>query len=248
MTNVEDAKMVARVQALLAKAESTDFPHEAEALFAKAQELMTRHLIDDTLARARTSTDKPELRRLTMVAPYASAKFTLISAVGRANDVQVVGSANNVVTLFGYRIRPRRGRIAVCVAGGAGFPRNVPAPAKKWPCTAYARFRHSFLIAFAYQVEQRLQEAKQRTEAERRTRKPPVRSCRCSMPNATRSRNSPTRRFRTCSASVVSLSHAGGYHAGRDAAERADLGGTGRLDGASGRSLAALALPRIGDA
>ena len=38
--------LLERVRALLAKAESTSFPEEADALTAKAQELMARHAID----------------------------------------------------------------------------------------------------------------------------------------------------------------------------------------------------------
>ena len=101
--NDVNEKILGRVQALLAKAESTEFPEEAEALFAKAQELITRHSIDEVLARTRSSSDKPELRRLQMEAPYASAKFTLISAVGRANDITVVGNQNYLVTMIGFR-------------------------------------------------------------------------------------------------------------------------------------------------
>lgn len=44
-----DPKVIERVRALLAKAESTSFPEEAEAFTAKAQELITRHAIDRTL-------------------------------------------------------------------------------------------------------------------------------------------------------------------------------------------------------
>src|SRR3546814_17251954 len=41
-----------RVQAMLAQAESTQFPAEAEALLAKAQELLSRHAIDEEVGRA----------------------------------------------------------------------------------------------------------------------------------------------------------------------------------------------------
>ncbi len=41
-----DPKVLARVRGLLAKAESTEFGEEAEALSAKAQELMTRHALE----------------------------------------------------------------------------------------------------------------------------------------------------------------------------------------------------------
>ncbi|MFD0330099.1 DUF2786 domain-containing protein [Streptacidiphilus monticola] len=49
-----EPKMLGRIRALLAKAESTDFPEEAEALSAKAQELMARHSIDAALLSARS--------------------------------------------------------------------------------------------------------------------------------------------------------------------------------------------------
>ena len=41
-----DPRVLARVRGLLAKAESTSFPEEAEALSAKAQELMARHALE----------------------------------------------------------------------------------------------------------------------------------------------------------------------------------------------------------
>ncbi|RMB71755.1 DUF2786 domain-containing protein [Rhodococcus sp. SBT000017] len=44
-----DSKMLGRIRGLLAKAESTQFPAEAEALSAKAQDLMTRYAIDSAL-------------------------------------------------------------------------------------------------------------------------------------------------------------------------------------------------------
>ena len=44
-----DHRVLTRVRALLRKAESTDFPAEAEALTAKAQELIARHAVDALL-------------------------------------------------------------------------------------------------------------------------------------------------------------------------------------------------------
>ena len=43
---VGEPKMLARIRALLAKAEATTFVEEADAFTAKAQELMARHAID----------------------------------------------------------------------------------------------------------------------------------------------------------------------------------------------------------
>jgi len=51
LSAVDDA-VLAKVRALLAKAESTTFTHEADALTAKAQELIARHSIDEAMARS----------------------------------------------------------------------------------------------------------------------------------------------------------------------------------------------------
>ena len=42
-------ELAAKVRALLAKAESTTFEAEAEALFAKAHQLMVRNAIDEAV-------------------------------------------------------------------------------------------------------------------------------------------------------------------------------------------------------
>ncbi|SCF93886.1 Protein of unknown function, partial [Streptomyces sp. Ncost-T6T-2b] len=56
----DEPRMLTRIRALLAKAEATGFPEEAEALTTKAQELMARHTIDEALLAARTqSRDDP---------------------------------------------------------------------------------------------------------------------------------------------------------------------------------------------
>jgi len=57
---MDSAKALRLVQGLLAKAESTHSPHEADALVAKAQALMLEHSIDEMQARQRGETgEKP---------------------------------------------------------------------------------------------------------------------------------------------------------------------------------------------
>lgn len=50
-----DPKILDRVRALVAKAESTDFPEEAAAFTAKAQELITRHAVTPTTSMPSSS-------------------------------------------------------------------------------------------------------------------------------------------------------------------------------------------------
>ena len=86
-----DEKMLARVRALLAKAEATEYPDEAEALSAKAQALMVRHSLTEAVAdhaRGRTSTAAG--RRIWIDNPYVGAKVALVQAVAQANRCPAV--------------------------------------------------------------------------------------------------------------------------------------------------------------
>lgn len=92
-----DQRMLQRVRALLAKAESTEFPEEAEALTARAQELMARHSIDEALlasAAARRSgqsgTGDASGRRLFIDNPYEAAKAVLLDVIAKANRCRAI--------------------------------------------------------------------------------------------------------------------------------------------------------------
>lgn len=82
--------MLERIRKLLAKAESTTFEEEAEALTAKAQALMTRHAIDEALIHRTASAAGPRMMRVPIDAPYADAKSVLLATVASANRCQSV--------------------------------------------------------------------------------------------------------------------------------------------------------------
>ncbi|WP_051827648.1 DUF2786 domain-containing protein [Streptomyces bicolor] len=87
-----ESRMLTRVRALLAKAEATGFPEEAEALSAKAQELMARHSIDEALVSTREHApkDAPGACRIGVEPPYEQAKAVLLDAVATANHCRAV--------------------------------------------------------------------------------------------------------------------------------------------------------------
>ncbi|MET8246718.1 DUF2786 domain-containing protein [Streptomyces sp. NPDC005202] len=86
-----DSRLLTRIRALLAKAEATGYPEEAEALSAKAQELMARHSIDEALLAARApSADAPGACRIGVEPPYEQAKAVLLDAVATANHCRAV--------------------------------------------------------------------------------------------------------------------------------------------------------------
>ena len=88
-----DQRMLGRIRALLAKAESTEFAAEAEALSGRAQELMARYSIDHALLAAQAgSSGLPGGRRIPVDSPYEEAKATLLNTVADANRCRAVWS------------------------------------------------------------------------------------------------------------------------------------------------------------
>ena len=126
-----DERVLRRIRGLLAKAESTEFPEEAESLTGKAQELMTRHAVDAALlARTARPADGVATRRVHVADPYVRAKMQLLAAVAEANDVRLVWYQRWASPTWSAAGRPRRGGAAVHVAaatGGAGAGRRGTA-------------------------------------------------------------------------------------------------------------------------
>jgi hypothetical protein len=164
-----DARVLARVRALLAKAESTDYPEEAEALSAKAQELMGRHALEQAVvAGPGDATPRAAARRLWLDPPYASAKSNLVHQVAAANRCRAVSlAALDMVTVVGHAadlatvellvtsLLVQAGR-AMLVADGA-VPRSRTRS-----------FRHAFLLAYATRIGERLTAASHEAQAHAR--------------------------------------------------------------------------------
>ncbi|MGA4963382.1 DUF2786 domain-containing protein [Streptomyces pseudogriseolus] len=99
-----ESRMLGRIRALLAKAEATGFPEEAQALSAKAQELMARHSVDEALLAARTpAAEGPDAVRIGVEPPYEQAKAVLLDAVASANHCRAVwNEAFGFSTVVGF--------------------------------------------------------------------------------------------------------------------------------------------------
>ncbi|HEX2297607.1 MAG TPA: DUF2786 domain-containing protein, partial [Pseudonocardiaceae bacterium] len=99
-----DQKVLAKVRGLLAKAESTTFPDEAEALSTKAQELMTRYALERVAVQSEDgpAPQQGSARRLWLDNPYVAAKALLVDAVADANRCRAVLSEKlGFVTVLG---------------------------------------------------------------------------------------------------------------------------------------------------
>ncbi|MDT0479718.1 DUF2786 domain-containing protein [Streptomyces doebereineriae] len=158
-----DARMLGRIRALLAKAEATGYPEEAEALTAKAQELMARHSVDEALLDARApAKDAPGACRIGVEPPYEQAKAVLLDAVATANHCRAVwnepfafstvvgfeGDLAAVELLYTSLLVQAQSAMAKAEAaqraGGRGRTKT---------------FRQSFLAAYAHRVGDRLRTA-----------------------------------------------------------------------------------------
>ena len=86
-----DERILSKIRALLAKAESTEFTEEAEALSARAQELMAKYSIAHALLAAEAGRkDEPASRRLPVDSPYEGPKAQLLEEVAKANRCRAV--------------------------------------------------------------------------------------------------------------------------------------------------------------
>ncbi|WLW53217.1 DUF2786 domain-containing protein [Streptomyces sp. YU58] len=158
-----DSRMLARIRALLAKAEATGFPEEAEALTAKAQELTARYSVDEALLDARAPThDVPGACRIGVEPPYEQAKAVLLDAVAGVNHCRAVWNEPlGFSTVVGFEadlevvellytsllVQAQSAMTKAEAAQRAGGRRRTKT------------FRQSFLAAYAHHVGTRLRAA-----------------------------------------------------------------------------------------
>jgi hypothetical protein len=163
MSTHPDDAWLRRVQALLAKAESTEFPAEAETLLAKAQELMARHAIDEAMLQAAGGrADEIVSEPVDLPSPYAGPKASLLCRVAEANGCRAVivrsaGGGQRRCVLVGHRADIDRATtlFAALALHAAREALRSPVP----PYDTPRRFRHAFLLAFANRIGERLAEA-----------------------------------------------------------------------------------------
>ncbi|MFC5265264.1 DUF2786 domain-containing protein [Kribbella qitaiheensis] len=164
-------KVLARIRALLAKAEGTDFPEEAEALSAKAQELMAKFSLDRALVDADPELDLPDdsgARRIWVETPYVSAKAQLVGAVASANRCRTVSMEQlAVVTIVGAELDLQLTELlATSLLVQAN--RAMLEAGKHVGHRGESRtrsFRQSFLMAYAQRIGERLQRTTEATQA-----------------------------------------------------------------------------------
>lgn len=228
----EQDPVLGRIRALLAKAESTNFDEEADALTAKAQQLMTRHAIDHAtvvaaLAGTRgTAREEPVEVRIPVDDPYVDAKSLLLQIVAEHSRCRAVFHTDLALTTV------------------VGFPTDVgavelvftsllvqaqtalTAAARQAPPGTRVRsrsYRSAFLLSYAQRIGDRLAEINaavvaEATETEGGSFLPVLRSRAAAVDDAMAAR------FGDLTRSTVRGGHdAAGWAGGRVAADNARL-------------------------
>jgi hypothetical protein len=176
-TDGTEDRRLATIRALLAKAEATEYPQEAEAFFAKASELISRWAVDEALlwAGQGDSRERPDELQLVVHAPYLPQKAVLVGSVATAHGCRAVrllagrGHRAEVISVVGFPAELRWVEALVTSlllqltsAMLAASPDGMtPAETASW--------RRSFIIGFAEEVGVRL-ERDRRSAADERDR------------------------------------------------------------------------------
>jgi hypothetical protein len=223
----DDGRALRRIRALLAKAESTEYPEEAEALTAKAQELMTRHSVDTVLLDTGGTPHRSDVatRRVHVDDPYARAKMQLLGAVAGANGVRLVWYQSlGIANLVGVAADLDAVELlftSLLLQVGQALGAAERAAGRR---SASRSFRRAFLLGYAGRIGERLTSARERATAAAAAEQgvdllPVLRSRQEAVDDAF------TELFpRVRSTRSRSSTDPGGYWAGRAAADSADVG------------------------
>jgi len=156
-------KQLERIRALLAKADRTQYPAEAESLYAKAQELITRFAVEDAeLEGARATAENPiEKIEIRVHTPYPQERCVILTEVAFANDCRTVVTSEIgawPVTVVGFRRDLER--VELLYTSLALHAAQQMKRADKQG-ESPQRFYRSFLIAFGVRLGERLREARE---------------------------------------------------------------------------------------
>lgn len=165
-TDTEPSPVLARIRALLAKAESTEFPAEAELFTAKAQALMSDARVDEAAVRASSgerSASRVSAVRIGVDEPYIASKQSLLQVVCDANDVRCVFSRGvDLATAVGPVAQLTYVELlftSLLIQVHAALSADA-AVAPAGSHTRSRRYRSSFIVGFAARISERLQAAR----------------------------------------------------------------------------------------
>ena len=161
-----DIKILNKIRALLAKAESSTFSEESDTFAAKAQELMTRYAIDSAVVDAAEGSRLDAMvvtRRITVDNPYADAKMQLLSSVATTNGAKTVWYKKfGLISITGMPVDLDLCELlytSLLVQSARALDHAGTDPASR-----SRGFRRAFLLGYAWRIRERLAEARARAD------------------------------------------------------------------------------------
>lgn len=218
-----DPGLVAKVRKLLAMAEGSPNPNEADAFSRKAAELIAAHRIDPERLRSEANDDLAVREFVLGRGAYVRGRLALLQVVGEAHGCQTVfevRSGGTVAFVAGFRSDLETVELLYHSLHTQASSRM--AAERRATAAATQQFRRSFLFGFADQL--RLMFAATAERAQRH-----VHPSSAALP-ALRARDRRVEEYsrqqfgRVVAARRPKAATATGWDAGRRAASRADLG------------------------
>jgi Protein of unknown function (DUF2786) len=221
-----------KVRKLLAKAEAEGVtPPEAEALTAKAAELMARYGIDKArLAATQPSTDQLANRKITVENPWTDVKSHLLGGIFQAMRCQVIligkRDGKQQIHIFGFTSDLDRAEmlytsllVQMALGLAAQFVPGSGGRAKTW--------RRSWMLGFATAVTGRVKAAEARAadQADAEDRAAGGRSTALVLADRSLAVKNALRQQYPRTRSVRMTYSGSGYSGGHAAGQRADIGG-----------------------
>ncbi len=162
--------IIERVRALIAKAESSPFPAEADAFMAKAQQLISQHAIDQALL---VGADPSSIGhdQVPMTGSYTRERAHIWGASARANRCEVLTQttyrSNRVqeLSLIGRKQDRELVHLLATSLEVQAVTRMASIDTSRSPETPVVQ-RRSFLRGFAVEVDKRLRSANRQHQAE----------------------------------------------------------------------------------
>lgn len=228
-SGTREAAKLAQVRALLAKAEATTYEEEAEALWAKAQELISRYSLERLLEHdpAEDRSDAPTYRRLWLDAPYQDAKASLVSCVAEANRCRAIYDGDLAFcTVVGttFDLRAIDLMVTSLLAQAQRAMLAHGSQTDRHGRSSTRSFRKSFLVSFAVHIGRRLREVSEESVAAAGSGLlPALRDQKAEVDDLF------DQMFPNVVQRATSISNAQGWAGGRAAAELAQLGSFEKL-------------------
>lgn len=152
-----DPKVLNRIRNMLAEAEGCEFAEEAEGFTARAQELMTKHVVGAALQAE--GSESIGARRIHLDNPYVEQKAQLLAEIAEPNHVRTVWISNLAMTAVVGTPADLEQVELLFTSLLVQATRAMQQQTRRSGVTSTTAFRRAFLYGFAVRIGERLRQA-----------------------------------------------------------------------------------------